>query len=86
MTAAWPAAARTTGDQPAIEPAAAGAPPAGPVIIGLGPIGLVWLLAGLLALVAGLVLATRRGRGTSGHTSLHPSTSTSHDRSGGAQK
>jgi hypothetical protein len=33
-----------------------------PMFFGMGAVGLFWLLAGLLALAAGLVLATRRAR------------------------
>lgn len=86
-TTAWPALARTAGDRSVTGPAAAGAPASGPMILGLGPMGLLWLLAGLLALVVGLVLATRRSRPTSAPTGpFRPSKPASHDRSGGAKK
>lgn len=67
-----------------------------PMVLGLGPAGLCWLLAGLLALVVGLVLATRRvrkpaadgGAGTRHAVSISGSRSrsVSLDRAGGAEK
>lgn len=67
-----------------------------PMVFGLGLAGLFWLLAGLLALMVGLVLATRRvHRGAAGgvadsrpatFTTTTRSTSISHDRAGGAEK
>lgn len=78
-----------------------------PMVFGLGLAGLFWLLAGLLALAVGLVLATRQvrrpaaggaadsrrpaagGAADSRPTVFSPkssSTSTSHDRAGGAEK
>jgi hypothetical protein len=87
-----------------------------PMVFGLGLAGLFWLLAGLLALAVGLVLATRQvrrpaaggansrraaaggadsrrpaagGAANSRPTAFSPrstSTSTSHDRAGGAEK
>jgi hypothetical protein len=65
-----------------------------PMAFGLGLAGLLWLLAGVLALVAGLVLATRQVRrpafgDTVSDRHAMPtsrSTPTSHDRAGGAEK
>jgi hypothetical protein len=70
------------------------------MVLGLGAAGLFWLLAGLLALAVGLLLTTRRARRpagggatnspaagfTSRSESMSRSTSTSHDRAGGAER
>ena len=71
-----------------------------PMVFGLGLAGLFWLLAGLLALVVGLALATHRVRRpaiggaedarhavfASKSTSTSRSTSTRTNRAGGAEK
>lgn len=69
-----------------------------PMVLGLGPASLFWLLAGLLALIVGLVLATRGVRRpadssgaahlptASSSDSTSGNTSTSHDRAGGAER
>lgn len=45
-------------------------PQSDPMLFGFGPAILFWLLAGLLALISGLVLANRRSRGPlAGHGS-----------------
>lgn len=61
-----------------------------PMLFGLGAAGLFWLLAGLLALVVGLVLATRRVRkpavGGTADTGPSSTMSTNDHRAGGAEK
>lgn len=100
ITAAGPAGAQPAIGQAASEQSvtAVSAGHSDPMILGLGPAGLFWLLAGLLALIVGLVLATRgvrRPADSSG--AAHPptasssdstsgNTSTSHDRAGGAER
>ena len=61
---AAPAVARETHEQLATGPAAStvGLAQSDPMVFGLGLAGLFWLVAGLLALVVGLVLATRGAR------------------------
>lgn len=90
FAAALPAAAqetsgRSAGGQTATAVSVA---PSDPMIFGLGLAGLCWLVAGLLALAAGLVLATRRVRrpadGGAG-AGITTNTSTSNNRAGGVE-
>lgn len=47
-----------------------------PMLFGLGAIGLLWLMAGLLALAVGLVLATRRIRRSGADGAAAPASTT----------
>jgi hypothetical protein len=58
-----------------------------PMAFGLGLAGLFWLVAGLLALVVGLVLATRGARRSVGaQVRLSTTTTISNDRAGGTDQ
>lgn len=85
LTVVTPAAAQeVTGKQSAT---ASGVAPAEPMLFGLGLAGLFWLSAGLLALVVGFVLATRRAhRPLIGAETLITTTTTiSNERAGGTE-
>lgn len=79
---AGPAVAAEQSDGTASSGAVAGSDPS---FLGLGPAGLLWALVGLLAVLAGLFLATRRVRKPIADLTANTPPITSNDESGGAR-